>query len=374
MGNMYWIASDRLQARRHYEQALELARALQANELVALILSNLGVAYKGERDYTRAEAFYRESLAIKEKLNVPVETARTLNNLGVIAFDRGHLVEASEFLQRASSLNVRVGAAAEALCSQGMLIHVALERGDLRSVIQWSLSALKDAESLGDVATGAELRGLLAEAYLRAGDFKLSSDYLEEAREQASRQTNDDLTAQLGLVTATRLWHLGCATQAVAMLDQIEPFLVQSEFPRLPLDALVLRMRGAVRRQEGELVERLWAQGLQLATSVGAGHKLAQLAFARLPEDPAAGYSHEARDLARESLRIDDRFHWAGAFKMWEARRLMVEEDLEGAGRSATDAITRLRQDGNWDTLWKALIVSGIIEVRRKDDLWAGVS
>lgn len=367
LGNMYWIASDRVQARQHYEQALELARLLQADGLVALILSNLGVAYKGERDYTRAEAFYRESLAIKEKLNVPVETARTLNNLGVIAFDRGHLAEASEFLQRASSLNLRVGAAAEALCSQGMLIHVALEHGDLRSVIQWSLSALKDAEALGDVATGAELRGLLAEAYLRAGDFHLSSDYLEEAREQASRQKNDDLTAHLGLVTATRWWHLGCTAQAVATLDEIEPFLGKSEFPRLPLDALVLRTRAAVLRQRVELVERLWAQGLQLATSVGAGHKLAQLAFARLPEDPAAGYPHEAGQLARESLRIDDSFHWTGAFKMWEARRLIVENDLDGAGRSATDAVTRLRRDGNWETLWKALIVSGSIDARRAD-------
>jgi hypothetical protein len=190
---------------------------------------------------------------------------------------------------------------------------------------------------------------------------------LEEAREQASRQRNDDLTAHLGLVAAVRLWHLGQKEQAVATLDEIEPYLGQSEFPRLSLDALVLRMRAAVSRQDVELVERLWSQGQRLAASVGAGHKLAQLAFARLPEDPSVGYSREAGRLARESLRVNDRFHWTGAFKMWEARRLMTEDDLEGAGRSAMDAVARLRKDGNWEMLWKALVVSGQIEVRRAD-------
>jgi serine/threonine protein kinase/tetratricopeptide (TPR) repeat protein len=367
LGNMYWVASDRSQARRYYEEALDVARALQADEVVALVLSNLGVTYKGDHDFARAEALYRESLAIKERLGSPVETARTLNNLGVIALDRGQLPQASEYLERAADLNERAGAATELLCNRGMLIHVALERGDLRTVIRESLRALEDAESLGDVATGAELRGLLAEAYLRAGDFRLASAYLQEAREQASGQRNDDLNAHLGLVAATRLWHLGQGKQAVATLDDIEHHLSHSEFPRLLLDAQVLRMRAAVSQQDVELTERLWRKGQELALAVGAAHKLAQLAFARLPEDPASGYSREARRLAQESFEQDDRLHWTGAFQLWEARRSAAEEDLESAGRAASDAITRLREDGNWETLWRALVVAGGIDFRRAD-------
>ncbi len=367
LGNMFWIASDRLQARRHYEQALELARALQADELVALILSNLGVAYKGDRDYNRAEAFYRESLAIKEAMNSLSGAALTLNNLGVIAFDQGRLTEAAQYFERAAQINARMGAAGDLLGNRGMLIHIALERGDLRTVINGSLEALADAETLGDAATSAELRGLLAEAYLRAGDFQLSWTYLEEARDQAAGQRNDELTAHLGLVAAVRYWHLGQGDQALMMLDEIEQYLARSEFPHLLMDSLSLRMRAAVAYGNTELIERLWEQGLQFATSVGAGHKLAQLAFARLPENPDKGFPGEAHHLVYDLLLNDDGYYWSAAFKMWEARRFVAEGNLPAARQIAADAVARLRKDGNWETLWKVLTVMGRIEFQCAD-------
>jgi tetratricopeptide (TPR) repeat protein len=52
---------------------------------------------------------------------------------------------------------------------------------------------------------------------------------------------------------------------------------------------------------------------------------------------------------------------------MWDARRLMAEGDLEGAAPVASDAVAQLREDGNWEMLWKALVVGGGIDFRRAD-------
>jgi serine/threonine protein kinase/tetratricopeptide (TPR) repeat protein len=367
LGNMFWVASDRSQARRYYEEALELARSLHADEVVALVLSNLGVVHKSEHDFARAEAYYRESLAIKERLNVPIETARTLNNLGVIALDQGHLEEAVNHLEKALEINSRVGAKAEAIFNRGNLIHVALERGDLRTVIEEGQKTTDDTDALGDTATAAELRGLLAEAFIRAGDFRLAQMYLNEARQQAAGQRNSDLDAHLGLVEAIALWRIGLSSRALAILTEVGPLIDSAELPRLRIDAMVLRMKVAVAADDIEAVERLWQEGQAYAKSIHAPHKLAQLAFARLSDNPSHGYLRDAFRIADEFLKVSPGWHWEGPFHLWNALRLQSEDNWEAAEREASGAVARLQSDGNWEVLWRALTVYGQICDRRAD-------
>jgi serine/threonine protein kinase/Tfp pilus assembly protein PilF len=368
LGNMYWVAADRAEARRYYAQALEIAEELGEDRTVAMILSNLGVAYKCEYDLARAESYYRASLAIKERLNLPGEIALTVNNLGVIAYDQGRLDEADRYFRRAIALNEDIGAEVEAVFARGNLTQVILERGDLRQMIAEGDRAVRDAETLGDTTTAAEIRVLMAEGYLRAGDFRIAAHCVERARRATADQRNDDLSAHLGLVEALRNLRLGRHDEAIAALDDIDEAIAAAEMPRLRLDALMIRLHIAVAHNDDNLADDLWQQAEGMARAFSAPHKLAQAALARLPGDGSRGYPREVKDEINNFLsRSDERWHWLGAYYLWTAEALAASGDQDAAQQAASVACDRLREDGNWEMLWRALVVSGQIHFERSD-------
>jgi len=368
LGNMYWVASDRQEARRYYSEGLQIARELGEDQIVANILSNLGVTYKGDYDFAKAESYYRDSLAIKERLDLPAEIALTLNNLGVIAYDQGRLLEADRHFRRAVDLNDSVGAEVESIFARGNLIQVILERGDLRTAIAAGDAAVRDADTLGDVSTSAEIRAFMAEAYQRAGDFRTSRTYLGKARALAAGQKNYDLDGHLGLVEAIRSLRLGMDNAANAILDGIAEAIEYAEMPRLRMDAAMIRVTTAVARGDDAAADDWWRRGQDMARMFSAPHKLAQLAFSRLPADPGRPYPHEARQQVEEFLsRSDDCWHWAASYWLWEAGASAALCDWENAAHHASRAIGQLREDGNWETLWRALEVYGRIHYKQSD-------
>lgn len=367
LGNMYWVSSDYAEAERYYAEALRIARELGDLRIEALALSNLGVAHKSSHDYIRAEACYLESLAIKEQLNSPTETARTLNNLGVIALDQGQLAKAAEYFDRAIALNRQGGAEAEVVFNHGNLVQVYLERGDLRQAINLGEATILDADQLGDPATGAELRAFMAEAYLRAGDFGVAGQLLQDAERVAAGQTNDDLRAHLALVAALRAYRLGQIPEAIALLDDADQAFARAEMPRLRADAIVIRLNAAVAMDDPDATASWWRKGQAVAGMASARHKVAQLAFARLPEDPARGFPREAMVAIDAFLAEGEQWQWTGEYRIWQSRYQVSRGDLRAAEECANRAVAKLRADGNWESLWRALAVLGMICQKRTD-------
>ncbi|GAB4326842.1 MAG: hypothetical protein Kow0074_21740 [Candidatus Zixiibacteriota bacterium] len=367
LGNMYWVASDRASARKYYHAALDIAKQFDDDRLEALILSNLGATYWGDHDFRRAESYYRQSLVLRERIEEPVETAGTLNNLGVLAMDQGQLAEADQHLRRAINLNLSVGAEAEAVFNRGNLMQVALERGDLRTVISEGEIALRDSDLLGDVATAAEVGGLLAEAYLRAGDFRLARHYLDDATQRAHGQKNNDLSAHLGLIDAMASFCLRQVDATAQSIERIHAHLASAAMPRLYLDAVLLKLRVAVAQQNYDIADRIWLEGCGESRAISAPHKEAQMCLARLGDDPSAPHPDEAVQFVRRFLTGSDEWSWAPSFRIWCSLKSLQEGDLESAETHAAWAIERLRIHGNWETLWKALVVYGLTFHARSD-------
>jgi hypothetical protein len=243
-----------------------------------------------------------------------------------------------------------------------------LERGDLRRMIEEGDRAARDAEMLGDTTTAAEIRVLVAEGYLRAGDFRLAADCISQARRETADQRNDDLSAHIGLVQALRHLRLGCHDEAIAVLDDIDEAIAAAEMPRLQLEALMIRLHIAVENNDDILADDLWRQAEGMAKAFSAPHKLAQVALARLPGDGSRGYPREVKDAIDAFLsRSDERWHWLGAYHLWIAEALAASGDQDGAQQSAATACDRLREDGYWEMLWRALVVFGQIHFERSD-------
>lgn len=359
LGNVYWVAADLPQARAYYEEARAMQTELGLDEYAATALSNLGAIHLVEYNYVRAEQCLREAHTIHRKLQSPVETARTLNNLGALKFMQGVLEEAEVFFEDAAILNGGAGAQSEEVFNRRNLVEVALERGDLRTVVSMGQEVLGQAEALGDMSTAAEILPLVAEAFTRAGDFRTAERFLERGHETVANLKNDDLRALLALTQVSRHERLGRYDAAQEVLQAALPDDKRLANGHLQMDNLILRLQIARHAGSTDSARQLWEEGKVHARAIGAMHKGAQLAFVWLGPPTARDFDQPARETIDQFLRLHPRWHWVGAYRLWTAQRLLSEGHLDSALAIADDAVTQLRQEGNWETLWRALTVKG---------------
>lgn len=367
IGNLYWVAADWDAARRHYEQGLDIHRALGADDAAAGTLTNLGALHLVQYRYGEAEACFRDAFAVHDRLDVSVEKARTLNNLGAIKFMTGMMVEARDFFDRAAALNAGADARSEAVFNRRNLIEVALECGDLRTVVTDGENVRRAAAALGDVATAADVGALLAEAFLRAGDFRMARTHLDAVSTASRDLTDQDLRVHLGIVSASYARRLGRNSEALAILDGLTAGSGTISNRHRQFDVNIVRMHVAVQQGDAERVATLWRDGLAEAEAIGAPHLAAQLAFAQLPGDPAEGFAEDAFRRVEEFLADGRPWHWAPEFHIWCAHRAVGQQAWDTAETAVDRAIVQLRNDGNWEALWRALAVRGRIATEQAD-------
>ena len=91
--------------------------------------------------------------------------------------------------------------------------------------------------------------------------------------------------------------------------------------------------------------------------AISAPHKEAQMCLARLPEDPAAPYPDDATQILDRFLSGNEEWYWAPDYLLWRAQQHLAQQNWSDAEQVADAAAERLRTDGNWETLWHALVV-----------------
>lgn len=362
LGNLCRIARDFKGARAFFIEALKIQRELGLDKYAATNLNNIGLNSWEEYKFDEAESYFREALAIQERLNVPVEIARVLNNLGVIGFVQGQLDSAADYFSRAAELNASAGAQSEELYNHRNLVEVALELGDLRSAVSLGQQVYQLSQDLGDVSTSVEVAAVLADAYLRAGDYRSALRLHDETVRRAMSLKNDELRVYLELQRVATLAKFNRGEDARQHLDVVAPVGVELPSRYLGIEALILRLQmcSSLQQDEASLLELLDA-GLQEADAIGATHKGAQIATAVLPaildQSLRGGLVSRVTDLLTQSPR----WHWAPDFHSWQARELVKTGQLDQALTLVTNSVERLRHDGCWEQLWRALVLQAEI-------------
>jgi CHAT domain-containing protein/tetratricopeptide (TPR) repeat protein len=87
------------QAIKHYQQALEIRRAIfpKNHRLIATTLNNIGVAYASQGQFDKAMEHHKEALAIRQKLhgdNAHPDTAWSMRNIGYVHHRKGEYRQA----------------------------------------------------------------------------------------------------------------------------------------------------------------------------------------------------------------------------------------------------------------------------------------
>ncbi|HEU5207899.1 MAG TPA: tetratricopeptide repeat protein [Longimicrobiales bacterium] len=127
-----------------YEQALELARDVGDDELIALAAQNIGIIRNMEGEFDRARELYLESIAAALRTGDARGALVAYMHLGMVCSDLETCMEASLYLERALELAERLGDRVLIASVQANRARPLLHLGDLEHAEQ----ALDEAEAL----------------------------------------------------------------------------------------------------------------------------------------------------------------------------------------------------------------------------------
>jgi tetratricopeptide (TPR) repeat protein len=180
-GSLAYAAGDCRTARRRYEEALPLLRAMGRELELAHALDRAGMAARQLMDLADAHALHKEALEIQQRLGNLAERALCLNNLGVVAFFRGDLDGARAYHQEAHALREQARDVRGQASSLNNLGQVARFAGDLVAARACMEQGLVLRRQLGDHWGVAGSLVNLAAVHAHLGDFAAARSYLREA-------------------------------------------------------------------------------------------------------------------------------------------------------------------------------------------------
>lgn len=315
------------------------------NQIRAVAIENVGVAYSFTGDHARALDAYAHAEATYRALGMHEETARPLGNRGIELLALGRAREAVDVLRAAAAAFAAAGDRLFAAKCQGNVAQAHSQLGELVEALRVLEPARTVLDGLGAEAEAARLRLAIAEIYLAVGLFAEASS---EASDAARRLT----AAGMPHDTATAHFTMGLAQIGAGNLDEsaAELRVAIGLFEQVGDRQHQARARLAQAEVAAARGDRSEAAALAASTaeSLHAGGWLAPLAWARLRQadlatDDAAVATHldQAAELCAE-LRLPQLRH---AYELRTARlrrRQGRTEDAESLLRRVIDGVEQL--------------------------------
>ncbi|MHB1168340.1 MAG: hypothetical protein ACYC28_03565 [Longimicrobiales bacterium] len=200
------VQQDLSGAARLYTEALELARDVGDDELIALAAQNAGIIRNMEGDFEAARALYLESIAAALRTGDARGALLAYMHLGMVCSDLQTCMEANLYLDRALEIAERLGDRVLIASVQANRARPLLHLGELDLAAQ----ALTSAEALmpGDGYPGTRCHIIRRRAALA----RLRGD-LAEAERLALKAYDEAVTGQLSLERADVLEELSLIRQ-----------------------------------------------------------------------------------------------------------------------------------------------------------------
>lgn len=219
MGNVAQIQGDYVTAGETHRQALELARQLQDDTLIAHTLHFLAYAAGRQGQYEASRQLFQESLALHRRLPdiAPIQLTTLLNNLAIVHKRLGEYDEAIALLQETLNVKREIGDQIGLPASLSNLGNLLVLQGKLAEAETYLREALERRQRLQDrqgmLYSVNQAAGLAAaqERYGRATTLYAAADALHQT--MAISRTADGENDQRQDMEQVRR-HLDAATLA----------------------------------------------------------------------------------------------------------------------------------------------------------------
>jgi len=171
MGSLHRDLGDYAEARRLYQESLDIAQQLGDRATIAQALNNLGLMAQDQGDYAEARRLYQESLDTAQQLGHRAGVANTLHNLAMLAHRQGDYAEARRLYQESLDIAQQLGDRAGVAISLHQLGMLAQDQGDYAEARRLYQESLAAKQQLGHRAGVANTLHNLAMLAHRQGDY-----------------------------------------------------------------------------------------------------------------------------------------------------------------------------------------------------------
>ncbi len=269
LGEIYFQTSDFRSAARHYQGALEAARAAGNRQRECAYLGNVA---NNERALGQREAAVRrfnEAVALARSLGDRSHEAMWLGNLAGLLIESGAHAQAIPLLERSLSLNQELEDRTGALQCLGNLGHSHYLTSDFRQARSKYEAALELARDLGDKVAESALLGSLGDASHHLGDYRVALGHHERALAIARQLGDRGAECNWRGKIAGECAALGMTDRAISELEQA------IAIARLTADRLAESARlsdlGNLRQTLGHIAQasELHEESLRIAREVG---------------------------------------------------------------------------------------------------------
>jgi tetratricopeptide (TPR) repeat protein len=155
LGMLAYLTGDYAEARQLYQQSLEIAQELGDKSGVSKSLHRLGILAKYTGDYSEARQLYQQSLEIAQELGDKSGVSKSLHNLGILAQDTGDYAEARKLYQQSLDIKQELGNKRGVSGSLHQLGILAQYTGDYAEARQLYQQSLDIKQELGDKSGSA---------------------------------------------------------------------------------------------------------------------------------------------------------------------------------------------------------------------------
>lgn len=170
-GNFTRFRGDLARSVTLHEESLAVQRKIGNQRGIGTSLQNLGMAWRGQKQYERAQALLEEGLAQYREINETHGVALALNNLGLVARDLGNLDRAAALHQESLALRRALGDKLSIAHSINDLGVVVGDRGDVEraaALHRESLAIFRDLMDTLEIAVCLERLAWMASAQKQA--------------------------------------------------------------------------------------------------------------------------------------------------------------------------------------------------------------
>ncbi len=181
LGERYFRLSDFRMARKHWTEALEIARRLNDRRFETRGLGNLGLAYAALGEAHRAIEFYEKAIEIKHEIGDRQGEGIALGNLGNAYRQLGETGRAIDYFEKQLTITREIAdrrGEGNALGSLGIANAV---WGETRRAIDYYLQALAIQREIGHRQGEGNTLANLGTAYRELGEPRRAIEFYEQA-------------------------------------------------------------------------------------------------------------------------------------------------------------------------------------------------
>lgn len=181
LGSCTWTTGRLPEAKRHFTQALRLARAAGLAHESATVFENLSLVEKHLGDYEASFAHARDALAQHRSNGDLAAVALCLSNLGSTAIFMDDFDVAATYLRESLELTERHGLASTRLYALANLTELSMKRGDAAAARSHAERAVELADTSGMRSLAAWLKAQLARLAAQRQELAAARALLAEA-------------------------------------------------------------------------------------------------------------------------------------------------------------------------------------------------